>query len=149
MTRRFGIVRAPRLLALLLITACLRTAVLHIVPGSTRQRLSFRLSRNENADVQLDRYSGIRVVKYRCGVERGPEDSIYWRTYSQDGKGVSPAPLNIHYGVPLPAFTTDVEARPLSGGCFEAELLTPGWSAATRFEVDTLGIVRELPQGGQ
>ena len=119
--------------------ACPQRTAVWIAPGATRADLTFVLGRERGQEAPVALGS---VVVYACADSIGgpAEARAMWYTRVPDrAREVS----RVRYGGTLPGFTVPVGARPLTPGCYIAEISGTG---VTRFQVRADdGAVEELP----
>jgi hypothetical protein len=119
-------------------TACMRRAVLWIIPGSTADALTFGLAQARGSKEAVESFDWVRVAT--CDDPNRHQDILWEASGSSLPQGI--APTRIRYGVAPPRFRTEKGPRPLTPGCYVAHVSGEGVSAAAHFLVDSLGGVQ-------
>jgi hypothetical protein len=121
---------------------CLGKASIWITTPSSVGNLTFGLAETRGGSKPL---SSLENVVVQTCFEAGSKQEVYWEI--TDRRAVpSHIPLRIQYGVTPKGFTTWVEPKPLSPGCFEVTIRGEAISTGTNFTVLANGAVIELPK---
>lgn len=128
------------------LTACTKPALLHVREGSTRDALTFRLSKEREPGQPLPEFPGLKVQRFACDKSSTVGSVVVWMLSAKDGIGLQPAPLEVKYGKPLDGYSSVGGTVPLMPGCYEATLFDGEYTGSVRFEVQPAGSIRELPK---
>lgn len=131
--------RARYLLVLatsLMLGGCPKETAIWIEPGSTSERLVFRVSTERGKDTPTEFYV--------LNVSSCPEPNVPARTYwvlSASDTGPAKPPTRIIYGVAPEGYRSEVGPFALTPGCYQAAVVGTG---RTKFLVGADGLVSEI-----
>jgi hypothetical protein len=138
-------VKLRLLIALCLVTGCMRRSAVWLVPHSTAEHLRFGYGATRGSSEPLADLQWMRVSA--CGVGPGEHtvgERVLWLA---SGSAVDPAALagTVLYGEPPRGLVTRRGPKPLVPGCYVFSISGNGISASVCFEVPVQGEVYKSP----